>query len=349
MGGAKKVFLKGLLNIGWRSDIAASWGSHSFFPPKPNSSKSVLPAAYRTDPHQRNSTTTNTPMMKRTQRSVISLLGFLLLATAASAQLPLTMEYQGIIEFPAEDAKANPTPTVHFLFSIWDAQTEGKKLWEESQPNVALAPTEGGKFMFSVTLGSIVPIPLKEKRQYWLQTIIDGDTVARTEIKAIETAKATDTSVTQKFESQFGYSFLLPNKAKYNKLGSEVLPAGETEKQNYILPGGAGAITIRHIKEWRMVPRDFKMMDGVHYHDPDSVGRNGKIFKRVYILKENTVEIEILLTAKGETEYADKVQAIKDSFVPMPNAVKELDAWRYGRNPKDYEKGRYFDNKGPSR
>lgn len=287
--------------------------------------------------------------MKRTRLSALSFLCFMAFATAAFAQLPLTMEYQGIIEFPPEDAKANPTPTVNFLFSIWDAQTGGKKLWEESQPNVVLAPTEGGKFMFTVTLGSIVPIPLKEKRQYWLQAIIDGDTVSRTEIKAIETMKATDTSVAQKFESQFGYSFLLPNKAKYNKINSEVIPAGETEKQNYILPGGAGAITIRHIKEWRMVPRDFKMMDGIHYHDPDSVGRNGKIFKRVYILKENTIEIEILLTAKGETEYGEKVQAIKDSFVPMPNAVKELDAWRYGRNPKDYEKGRYFDNQGPSR
>lgn len=149
-----------------------------------------------------------------------------------------------------------------------------------------------------------------------------------------------DSTISQKWTSEFGYSFTLPQKARYNKLGSELKKDQHTERQNFILPGGSGAITIYYYLEGRMVPKDYKLLDSIHYYDVDSVGRNGTIHRRVYILKDIAVQMDILLTPKGETEYGGLIEQIFATFVPPPGAEKKLDAWRYGRNPKDYEHGR---------
>jgi hypothetical protein len=265
--------------------------------------------------------------------------------STATAQLPLQVPYQGVVH--KDFAKGTEKTAMNF--SIWDAETGGKMLWEEAQPEVSIAPEADGSYAFNVLLGSINPIPLKEKKDYWLQVVVDADTLSRTMITAVERQRATDPSLTQKFTSEFGYSFMLPATAKFNKLGSAVNVPGETEKQNYLIPGGNGAIMIYYVKEGRMVPRNFQMLDGVHYYQFDSLGRNGMIYRRVYILKDYAIQIDILLTEKGQKEYADKVQAIFDSFVPPPDAIKELQAWRYGRNAKEFEKGRYREFGGPGR
>jgi hypothetical protein len=159
--------------------------------------------------------------------------------------------------------------------------------------------------------------------------------------RAQETAAPHDSTISQKWTSDFGYSFTLPQKARYNKLGSEVKKEQHTERQNFILPGGSGAITIYHYQEGRMVPKDYKLLDSIHYYDVDSAGRNGMIHRRVYILKDIAVQMDVLLTDKGQTEYGAELKQIFDSFVPPPGAERRLEAWRYGRNPKEYENGRY--------
>lgn len=265
--------------------------------------------------------------------------------TTATAQLPLQVPYQGVLH--KDFAKGTEKTAMNF--SIWDAETGGKKLWEETQPEVSIAPEADGSYNFGVLLGSVTPIPLKDKKPYWLEVVIDSDTLSRTEITAVERERATDPSLTQKFASEFGYSFMLPPTARFNKLGSAINLPGETEKQNYLIPGGNGSIMIYYVKEGRMVPRNFQMLDSVHYYQFDSLGRNGMIYRRVYILKDYAIQIDILLTPKGQKEYADKVTAIFDSFIPPPDAIKALQAWRYGRNPKEFEKGRYREFGGPGR
>lgn len=163
------------------------------------------------------------------------------------------------------------------------------------------------------------------------------------EVEVITPAK--DTSVAQLWTSEFGYSFTLPNRAKFNKLGSKVVAAGGTETANFILPGGSGSITIRNFAEGRMIPAGFRYLDSIHVSDRDSIGQNGMIHRRVYILTDMAVQIDILLTDKGTREYGTVIAAIMDSFVPPAGASKTIPAWRYGRDPREFERGRYEHNK----
>jgi hypothetical protein len=168
-------------------------------------------------------------------------------------------------------------------------------------------------------------------------------------LRAQDSARTSDPRLPQLWSSEYGYSFNLPEKAKYNKLGSEIKKEGQTERQNFILSGGNGAITIYHYAEPRMVPKDYKLLDSIHYFDIDSTGRNGMIHRRIYILKDVAIQMDILLTEKGEATYGELVEPIFASFVPPPGAEKTLDAWRYGRDPKEFEHGRYAPNQGPDR
>lgn len=159
--------------------------------------------------------------------------------------------------------------------------------------------------------------------------------------------RATDTTVTQKWTSEFGYSVLLPVTAKYNKIGSLISKEGKTEKANFILPGGSGSVTVTFFTEPRMVPKDYKTLDSLHYYQYDSTGRNGIIHRRVYVMHENAVHIDVLLTDKGQTLYGAAVAAIFDGFVAAPGTVYALESWRYGRDPREYESGRYGQGTGP--
>lgn len=140
-----------------------------------------------------------------------------------------------------------------------------------------------------------------------------------------------DSMLTQKFTSDFGYSFMLPGRAKLNPIGSEINRAGATQLANYILPGGAGALKIRNFKEQQVVPPGYKLMDSIVVFDRDSVGTNGHMYFRNYILRDMAVQIEVLLTAKGEKEYAAILRPMFDSFMPPEGADKALQEWRYER------------------
>jgi hypothetical protein len=160
-------------------------------------------------------------------------------------------------------------------------------------------------------------------------------------------ARATDSTVNQKWTSEYGYSILLPATARYNKIGSLFNKEGKTEKVNFILPGGAGSVTVTFFTEPRMVPKDFKTIDSLHFYQYDSTGRNGIIHRRIYVMRENAVHMDVLLTEKGETMYGALLPAIFDSFVPPPGTTFALESWRYGRDPREFESGRYGAGSGP--
>lgn len=140
-----------------------------------------------------------------------------------------------------------------------------------------------------------------------------------------------DSLLTQQYASAFGYTFMLPGKAKLNPIGSEINRAGSTQLANYILPGGAGALKIRNFKEQQVVPPGYKLMDSIVIFERDSIGVNGHLYFRNYILRDIAVQIEVLLTPKGEKEYAALLRPMFDSFMPPEGAEKALQEWRYER------------------
>lgn len=138
-----------------------------------------------------------------------------------------------------------------------------------------------------------------------------------------------DTTLTQFYKSEFGYSFRLPAKAKPNPIGSSLNIAGETQMANFILSGGCGALRIWNYNETQVVPPSYKVLRGVIFFDKDSSGVNGKLYTRSFILDSVVIRIEALLTPKGQTEYGSRLMAIFDSFEPPPMARKEMALWRF--------------------
>lgn len=158
--------------------------------------------------------------------------------------------------------------------------------------------------------------------------------------------RSTDPAVTKLWTSKFGYTLTLPEKAKPNPLGSTYSEAGMTETANFILPGGAGMIKAQYVSETFMVPQGFQLLDSTHVVDVDSNGTNGIIHRRDYIMRDQVVRLEIMVTPRGTAEYTDAViAAIKDSFVPPQNISHTLPKWRYGRNAAEFQDGRSADER----
>lgn len=146
----------------------------------------------------------------------------------------------------------------------------------------------------------------------------------------------------------FGYGFSLPPESlvKYNKLGSAYNVSGGSEKVNFMIRGGKGAITIEHFTEQRMVPDGYQLRDdSLHYYDQDSVGTNGKILRRNYVMNQQVVQLQILVTPSGEAEILPLVPLIFASFRAPEQASFTLESWRYGRDPSEYQRGRYEHNR----
>lgn len=83
------------------------------------------------------------------------------------AQVPQTMSYQGVLT----DAGGNAVPDGNYnlTFRLYDVAVNGAALWSEQQ----VVPVSNG--VFSVILGSVVPLALPFDRQYWLGvTVGDG-------------------------------------------------------------------------------------------------------------------------------------------------------------------------------
>ena len=144
-----------------------------------------------------------------------------------------------------------------------------------------------------------------------------------------QNSRIVDSTLTQKYASEFGYTFLLPAKAKPNPLGSSINKTGQTQTANFLLSGGCGAVKIWNYRETQVVPADYKLLDSLIYYDRDSSGVNGTIHTRTYIMDSIVVRVEVLLTAKGAPEYAPRLKAIFDSFTPPPLATMRLDKWRF--------------------
>ena len=175
------------------------------------------------------------------------------------------------------------------------------------------------------------------------------DANAQTYVKDVGDAeirtRTTDSTLVQEYTGAFGWSFFLPEKkvAKFNKLGSKVNEAGQSEVVNFMLRGGRGGVTIRYYTEQRVLPAGYLLLDSnMHFYEYDSTGQNGMIYRRVYVLTDQAIEMEVMLTKKGQADLGPAVAtAIFDSFIPPASATFFLEEWRYGRDPADYQEGRY--------
>lgn len=155
--------------------------------------------------------------------------------------------------------------------------------------------------------------------------------------------RTTDSSLTQPYTGHFGWTVALPadSIAKFNKIGSKVNESGKSEVVNFMLRNGRGGVFIRYYTEQRMLPLGYALLDSaIHFYEADSAGRNGHIYRRTYVLTDQTIEMEITLTEKGQADLGGVVQAIFDSFLPPKEATFALQGWRYGRDESDYEQGR---------
>jgi len=152
-----------------------------------------------------------------------------------------------------------------------------------------------------------------------------------------EIIRSYDSTLTQKFTSDFGYGFMLPARARFNPIGSETNRAGSTQLVNYILPGGAGSIKIRNYKEQQVVPPGYRLLDSIVVFDRDSIGVNGHLYFRTYILRDMAMQMEVLLTAKGEKEYGPLLAPMFDSFIPPEGSDRTLQEWRYERGRDRYK------------
>lgn len=161
--------------------------------------------------------------------------------------------------------------------------------------------------------------------------------------EAQQRTSTTDSTLTQIYTGHFGWSLKLPDEsiAKFNKIASKVNEQGKSEVVNFMLREGRGGIFVRYYTEQRMLPLGYAVLDStIHFYEADSLGRNGHIYRRTYVMTDQTVEIEVNLTEKGQADLGSKLQAIFDSFLPPKEATFALQTWRYGRSKGDYEQGR---------
>jgi hypothetical protein len=113
------------------------------------------------------------------------------LAPCASASAGDVLEYKGKLSDAATRASSNGLHD--FLFSLYDATEGGKLLWQESDEAV---PVRDGSY--SVMLGSKSPLDLPDGR-YWLETAINGETLAPRSAFTLGESARTDCTVTGNF------------------------------------------------------------------------------------------------------------------------------------------------------
>jgi hypothetical protein len=87
---------------------------------------------------------------------------------AANAQVPQTMNYQGLLT----DASGSPVADGNYslTFRIYDAASGGTQLWTESQSSVAVS---GG--LFKARLGSVTPLTVDFDDAYWLEIQVGAE------------------------------------------------------------------------------------------------------------------------------------------------------------------------------
>jgi len=119
---------------------------------------------------------------------------FLLTVSLTQAQIPQTINYQGVLTDNAGQVVADDNYAL--TFRLYDALSGGNMLWEESR----MVPVEKG--LFDVILGEVVPINLLFNNQYWLGITINtgSELEPRTKLSSVayslNTKNIVDSSIT---------------------------------------------------------------------------------------------------------------------------------------------------------
>lgn len=122
------------------------------------------------------------------------------------AQIPQTMNYQGLLQDDNGDPVADGNYTV--IFTIYDAATTGNSLWTETRT----ITTKGG--FFNLTLGENTPLNISTDAQLWLNVNVEGtDLTPRTQLagnlssistKSIENTTVAGNSIVEAINSSTG-------------------------------------------------------------------------------------------------------------------------------------------------
>jgi len=89
------------------------------------------------------------------------------LCTAAWADAPRTLSYQGVLT--DADGRAVSDGEYGMTFRIYDVASGGTALWTETQTGTV------AKGIFDVVLGAVVPLALPFDEQYWLGISVEGE------------------------------------------------------------------------------------------------------------------------------------------------------------------------------
>lgn len=98
--------------------------------------------------------------------SIIAMV-LVLSAGAAVAQVPLLMNYQGVLT--DAEGSAVPEGSYSVSFSLYQVDEGGSAIWTETQS------VEVNKGIFSVMLGAVNPLDLPFDTTYWLGIAVDGE------------------------------------------------------------------------------------------------------------------------------------------------------------------------------
>jgi hypothetical protein len=99
--------------------------------------------------------------------SIVLALCCLLLASPHAGAVPQTINYQG---FLTTSGGAPVDATVAMTFRLYAAESGGVALWSETKPAVAVS-----NGIFSVVLGSTMPIQLPFDAPYWIGVTVNAD------------------------------------------------------------------------------------------------------------------------------------------------------------------------------
>ncbi|MFT4740817.1 MAG: hypothetical protein ACJAT1_001685 [Marivirga sp.] len=98
-----------------------------------------------------------------------------LTSTILWAQIPKTLNFQGVLTDPANDLPVEDG-NYGFLFGIYNVETGGTALWTENQ---SLATSNG---QYNAILGSVSPIDIDGTENYWLEISVNGNDLGRVEL-----------------------------------------------------------------------------------------------------------------------------------------------------------------------
>jgi hypothetical protein len=100
--------------------------------------------------------------------SIVALLMLLVLCLGAFAEIPKTLNYQGVLT--DSQGVVVPDGSYEITFKIWGPGPSMLPLWSET---ISVAVSKG---IFNVTLGESVPLDLPFDQQYYLGISIEGET-----------------------------------------------------------------------------------------------------------------------------------------------------------------------------